>query len=233
MSLRLNLLGALVVGVGAAATAADFAEFYYDSTQGATTVYTGDLAAGILDLAHIDGRTFRAQRVPGDTGFGTFSVGGASLDAQLAFDSFNSAGMGGPGDLAIFSGTGLFGGFDFLAVDEFGESIAGFLPEVRFMDRTDDPFLPGVVGTAAVTGLQFSGLSFQGISLEDLEDQGTLFTFTMVIPGVTLEDYLASSGLGGVAVPLDTLELHINGIPTAPTGLLLAAAAMAVPRRRR
>ncbi len=228
----MRLFSVIVAGVVAAAAHAQLPDFYYDSTQGATTAYAGDLTAGVLDLAHIDDRTFRVQRVPGDTAFGTFGFAGAALDAQLDLVSFQSAGMGGPGDLAIFTGTGLFGGLDFLAVDEFGDTISGFLPEVRFVDRTDDPFLPGVVGTAAVLGVQFSGTTFQGLSVEDLEDHGTLFTFTMVIPGVTLEDYLASGGLGGALVPLDTLELHIVGIPAAPTGLLLAAGGLVAGRRR-
>lgn len=213
------------------ATAEQFPDFYYDTTQGVTTVYDGDLMDGILDLAHIDDRSFRVQRVPGATALGFYGMGSAALDAQLELLSFT--GMGGPGDIASFGGTGLFGGFDFLAVDEFGETITGYLPEFLLVDRTDDPFIPGVVGTALVHGIEFSSTTFQGISVEDLLSTGSLFTFNMVIPGVTLYDYLDSGGLGGMAIPLDTLELRVVGIPAAPTGLLVAMGALAMGRRRR
>lgn len=223
---------AVALCVCAGAASAQFADFYYDSTQGATTVYTGDLAAGLLDLNHIDGRSFRVQRVPGDTQFGFYGFNDASLDAQLELVDFTSMGMGGPGDVATFAGTGMFGGFDFLAVDEFGETMSGWLPELRFVDRTDDPVLPGVIGTGAVTDIQFSGMTFQGVGLEDLTDNGTLFTFTMVIPDLTLEEYLASNGLDGTPIPLDTLELHVLPIPAAPTALLMGAGVLAISRRR-
>lgn len=222
-----------VLGCCAAAATAQFSDFYYDTTQGAATVYTGDLMSGLLELSDIDGRSFRVQRVPGETAFGTFGTGFAALDAELELIDFTSMGMGGPGDIATFSGTGIFGGFDFLAIDELGRTMSGALPELRFVDRTDDPFLPGVIGTGFVTNLSFSDPLFQDVSLENLTDDGTLFTFTMVIPGLTLEEYLASSGLNGTPIPLDTLELHVLPIPAAPTVLLVGAGALAVSRRRR
>lgn len=228
---RAAVATASFVFVGAAA-AEQFPDFYYDTTQGASFLYSGDLTGGTFDLSHIDGRSFRAQRVPGDFAFGTFG-GQASLEAQLDLVSFTSMGMGGPGDIATFQGTGMFGGFDFLVVDEFGESFTGLLPEIRFVDRTDDPFIPGVVGTATATHLEFSGATFQGISLDDLTTTGSLFTFAMVIPGVTLEDYLATGGLGGTPIPLDTLQLRVIGIPAAPTASLVAIGALALSSRRR
>lgn len=226
---------------------AQISDFVYDTTAGATSTYTGDLTAGTLQLNDIDGRNFRVQRIPQggggsivDNGF--FGVGGASLAASMDLVAFNdNTPVGsGDGDTAIFAGAGL--GSDFVAFDEFGNSWRGNLAYFELTDATNTGVRPGIQGQGIITDIVFSGPTFQNISTSDLENLGTIFTFTFTIeegPGdpVTLEEYLASSGLGGLAVEIETIEARIQGIPLpATTGLafagLLPFCAVSMRRRR-
>lgn len=242
------VVGLAAAGAMALATQANaqISDFVYDTTAGATTSYTGDLTAGTLTLDHIVGRNFRVQRIPQGPGGaiaenGFFGVGGASLSASMDLVSFNQVDpLGfGAGDTAQFAGAGL--GNDFVAFDEFGESWSGNLSFFELFDRTDSPVRPGIEGQGFITDIVFSGPTFQGITTSDLETLGTIFTFTFVIemtPGnpVTLGEYLATGGLGGIAVEVETIEARIKGIPLPATAGLAFAGLLpfcAVSMRRR
>lgn len=230
--------GALALGAQANAQISDWV---YDTTNGATSVYTGDLTAGSLSLEDIDGSSFRVQRVaPGFNvfDFGVFGAGvgaGASLSADMSLVDWIPATPGPDGDKAIFAGAGL--GSDFVLVDEFGETLSGSIDVFELTDNTGSIILPGIVGQGSITDLVFSGSTFQNISTDDLFDFGNVLTFSFVIGGVTLEDYLASSGLGGLPVVIETVEARVRGIPLpATTGLAFAGlipfGALSARRRR-
>ncbi len=246
-----TMIGLAAAGALTLATQANaqISDFVYDTTAGATSTYTGDLTTGVLSLNHISGRNFRVQRIPqgpGDalTETGFFGVGGASLSASMNLVQFNDNTPGPPGggagDTAVFAGAGL--GSDVVLTDEFGHSISGNIGFFELTDRTNSLVRPGIEGQGFITDIVFSHDTFQDITTNDLETLGTIFTFTFVIetvPGdpVTLEDYLASSGLGGLAVEIETIEARIKGIPLpATTGLafagLLPFCAVSMRRRR-
>lgn len=226
---------------------AQISDFVYDTTAGATSTYTGDLTAGTLELNDIDGRNFRVQRIPqggggSDVANGFFGVNNASLNATMDLVSFvdNTPVGSGDGDTATFAGA--MNGSDFVATDEFGESWSGNLSFFELIDATTTGVRPGIQGQGIITDIVFSGPTFQGIATSDLDTLGTIFTFTFTIedpPGdpVTLEEYLASSGLGGLAIEIETIEARIQGIPLpATTGLafagLLPFCAVSMRRRR-
>ena len=234
-------VGALLA-LGAQANA-QITDWIYDTTNGATSVYTGDLTAGTLTLEDIDTSSFRVQRVgPGFNvfDFGVFGVGGASLSAEMSLDSFvELPPAGGPGDKAFFSGAGL--GEDFVLFDEFGNSMKGSIELFELTDNTDSLILPGILGQGSITDLVFSNNTFQNISTDDLFDFGTVLTFSFTIaPGgvpITLKEYLESSGLGGTPVVIETIEARVKGIPLpATTGLAFAGlipfGALSARRRR-
>lgn len=230
-------LAAGVLALGAQANA-QITDWVYDTTNGGTSVYTGDLTAGTLTLADIDGSSFRVQRVgPGFNvfDFGVFGVGGASLSAEMALTDWLPASPGPDGDKAIFAGAGL--GEDFVLADEFGNTMKGSIDAFELTDNTGSIILPGIVGQGSITDLVFSGSTFQNISTDDLFDFGTVLTFSFTIGSVTLEDYLASSGLGGTEVVIETIEARVKGIPLpATTGLAFAGlipfGALSARRRR-
>ncbi len=243
------LVGFAAAGALALASQANaqISDFVYDTTAGATTVYTGDLSSGTLSLDDINGRNFRVQRIPQggggslvETGF--FGTGSAALSASMDLVSFNdNTPIGnGAGDTATFAGA--MSGSDFVATDEYGNTWSGNLAFFELTDRTNSMVRPGIEGQGVITDIVFSGPTFQDITTSDLVDLGTIFTFTFVIeqaPGdpVTLEEYLASSGLGGLAVEIETIEARIRGIPLpATTGLafagLLPFCAVSMRRRR-
>lgn len=247
MSIFNKLVGFAAVGALTLASQANaqVTDFIYDTTAGATSTYTGDLTSGTLALEDINGRNFRVQRLGDgftDTEDGFFGTGGASLNASMDLVQFNdNTPVGsGAGDTAEFAGA--MNGNDFTAFDEFGNSWSGNLAFFELTDRTNSLVRPGIEGQGVITDIVFSGPTFQGISTSDLQDLGTIFTFTFVIeqaPGdpVTLEEYLASSGLGGLAVEIETIEARIKGIPLpATTGLafagLLPFCAVSMRRRR-
>ncbi len=244
-----TMVGLAAAGALTLATQANaqISDFVYDTTAGATSTYTGDLNTGALALNHIDGRNFRVQRIPQgagdpDVANGFFNVGGSSLAASMDLIQFNdNTPVGsGAGDTADFAGA--MSGSDFQVFDEFGNSWSGNLSRFELTDRTNSLIRPGIEGQGFITDIVFSGPTFQGITTSDLETLGTIFTFTFVIetvPGdpVTLEEYLASGGLGGLAVEIETIEARIKGIPLpATTGLafagLLPFCAVSMRRRR-
>lgn len=217
----------LTVGTVAAFGSAVYAAqepFVYDTTAGTETVYSGDLTAGTLSLTSIDGRSFRVQRVGGDVALGEFGVGGpppASLSATMMLVDWEDNSDGIPdGDFATFTGVG---GMDFVVNDEFGETWSGHIDEFLLTDRSDS-LIPGIEGQGTIKDLVFSGPTFQGIDTTGLVDEGTIFTFSFTIPGISLETYLATSGLGGLPVEVETVEARIDGfVPLPPTtGLALA-----------
>jgi len=241
------MVGFAAVGAVALATQANaqISDFVYDTTAGAATVYQGDLNSGTLTLEDINGRNFRVQRIGNGVNFtenGFFGTGGASLNASMDLIQFNdNTPVGsGAGDTAEFAGA--MSGSDFVAADEFGNTWSGNLAFFELTDRTNSLVRPGIEGQGVITDIVFSGPTFQNITTDDLANLGTIFTFTFVIeqaPGdpVTLEEYLASNGLGGLAVEIETIEARIKGIPLpATTGLafagLLPFCAVSMRRRR-
>lgn len=242
-----TMVGLAAAGAMTLATQANaqITDFVYDTTAGATSTYTGDLTSGMLSLNHINGRNFRVQRIGGGTTLtenGFFGVNGAALSANMNLVQFNdNTPVGnGAGDTAEFAGAGL--GTDVVLTDEFGHTISGNIGFFELTDRTNSLVRPGIEGQGIITDIVFSHDTFQDITTNDLETLGTIFTFSFVIetvPGnpVTLEDYLASSGLGGLAVEIETIEARIKGIPLpATTGLafagLLPFCAVSMRRRR-
>jgi hypothetical protein len=222
---------AIAVACSASLAFSQVQDFVYDTTAGATSTYTGDLTTGTLSLSHINGRSFRAQRVGGQAELGFFGIGGASLNGTLDLIQFNdNTPVGsGAGDTADFAGA--MSGSDFQVFDEFGNSISGNLSVFELTDRTNSLIRPGIEGQGIIRDIVFSGPTFQDITTSDLETSGTIFTFTFVIetvPGdpVTLEEYLASSGLGGLAVEIETIEMRIKEFPLpSATGLAVAGLA--------
>jgi hypothetical protein len=224
-----------VAALGSAAYATT-APFVYDTTAGTETVYSGDLTAGTLSLTSIDGRSFRAQRVGHSVALGEFGVGTppASLSAMMTLTGWTPSGdPTGAGDEATFTG---MGGMDFVVHDEFGEMWAGHIDEFRVTDRSDS-LIPGIEGQGTIKDLVFSGPTFQGVDVTNLVDEGTIFSFLFTIPGITLKNYLETSGLGGLPIEVETVEARVAGfVPLPPTtGLALAGLipfAVAGGRRR-
>ena len=224
---------------------AQITDWVYDTTEGANSTYTGDLTAGTLNINHIAGRNFRVQRIGGgvvftEDGFFEGTALGGSLASSMNLVSFNDSGSAdGSGDTADFAGA--MAGSDFVVVDEFGNSMSGNIPFFELTDRTNSLVRPGIEGQGFITDIVFSGDTFQNLTVSDLETQGTIFTFSFTIEfngsPVNLEQYLASSGLGGVDVEIETIEAHIKGIPLpATTGLAFAGLApfgVLTMRRRR
>lgn len=225
--------GALVACLLGAATDADgyFWDFRYDTTAGASSTYTGDLSDGTLTLDAIAGRSFRVQ-YKNHVSLGTFGVGGASLNAAMDLVQFNdNTPVGsGAGDTAYFAGAQ--GGNDLVLLDEFGESMSGNISFFELTDRTNSAVRPGIEGQGIIEDIIFSGPSFQGADTTDVFNTGTVFTFTFVIeegPGdpVTLEEYLASSGLNGLAIEVETIEMLVRGHVPLPGTAGLAFAGLA------
>jgi hypothetical protein len=220
---RLILSIGAVAAVGSAAHATP-APFVYDTTAGTETVYTGDLTAGTLSLTSIDGRSFRVQRVGQSAALGEFGVGAppASLNASMTLVNFDNQGtpIDPIGDTALFTGVG---GMDFVVRDEFGGTWSGHIGEFLLTDRSDS-FIPGIEGQGFIEDLVFSGPTFQGIDVTGLVDEGTIFSFAFTIPGISLKNYLETSGLGGLPIEVETVEARVDGfVPLPPTtGLALA-----------
>lgn len=216
--------------------------FVYDTTAGTFTTYTGDLTDGTLNLQSInDGlHSYRVQRVGVDTELGFYGIGDADFGAELFLhNSIPSGDPTGAGDLAVFAGAG--GGFDFVATDTFGNTFRGNVPRFELEDRSD-ALRPGIEGQGFLRDIVFSGPTFEGVDVAEFFDDdpivnGTVFTFTFLIPGVNLQTYLATSGLGGAEVEVETVELRLQRVPLpATTGLAFAGLVpfgLATARRRR
>ncbi|MCK4871764.1 MAG: hypothetical protein KAS72_03465 [Phycisphaerales bacterium] len=234
--IRAIVAAASCIIIGSGIASADMiGDFIYDATDAVESVYAGSLASGTLTLESMPGGNYRVQRIgiPGEVALGFYGTGSADLNASLDLVSFNSAGAGGPGDMAVFAGTGALAGYDFIATDEYGETLSGIVPYMELIDDTDALVLPGVLGFGLVTDIVFSDSTFQGIDVTGLVTEGSILTFAVVVQGITLETYLETNGMGGVPLPLETLEMHIAPIPSAPTGLILGIGCMAASRRRR
>ncbi|MCK4872274.1 MAG: hypothetical protein KAS72_06080 [Phycisphaerales bacterium] len=217
-----GLATAAVLAIGSQASAIH--DFVYDTTAGASSHYTGDLTAGTLTLEDIDGRNFRVQRQGTSQvalGFFGAGVGPASMVASVDLTNWIDSGdPNGYGDVAVFAGA--MSGTDFLAVDEFGNTFSGNIPVFELTDRSD-ALRPGIEGQGFITDIAFSAPTFQGVTTSDLYDYGSIFTFTFSITGVNLETYLATSGLGGQLIEVETIEARVYGIPLpATTGLAFA-----------
>jgi hypothetical protein len=197
----------------------DAGDFVYDTTAGLTCVYTGDLNNGVMVLLDIDGRAFRAQLFwndGSDVANGIFGVGGASFYARIELVEFidNTPVGSGAGDVAVFAGAGT--GSDMVITDEFGNTMQASVDWYELTDRTNSMVRPGIEGIAALSDVAFLDPEFQGLCTQHQQSTATVFTFTWVIeqaPGdlVTLEEYLASSGLGGLRVEIETLEMRVRG----------------------
>ncbi|MFG0253352.1 MAG: hypothetical protein ACF8NJ_10815, partial [Phycisphaerales bacterium JB038] len=197
----------------------DVARFIFDTTAGATGTYDGDLSAGVWSLQDIDGQEFRSQRifywVPPDVANGTFGAGPgpASFELTLHLVEFiDRPPLWGP-DLAIFEGEG--NGMDLVIVDEQGNRLEANVAAFELVDHSAGGIPPGYVGGGIVTDVVLSGDEFQGICARNLGSEGHVYVLIPVIndpPGdpVTLEEYLASGGLGGLEVEVDTIEYLVR-----------------------
>ncbi|MFG0253351.1 MAG: hypothetical protein ACF8NJ_10810 [Phycisphaerales bacterium JB038] len=211
--------GPLLASAPAALSQVNAGDFVYDTTAGLTCVYTGDLSTGVMVLQDIDGRPFRAQLFwddGSDVANGIFGVGGASFYAGIDLVQFidNTPVGSGAGDVAVFAGAGA--GTDVVITDEFGNTMQASVVEYALTDRTSSMVRPGLEGIAVLDDVVFLDPEFQGLCTQHQQSTALLFTFTWVIeqaPGdpVTLEEYLASSGLGGLAVEVETLEMRVQG----------------------
>lgn len=214
-----------------AAASAQAADFVLDTTLGTYLNYTGDAQSGILDLAPMDGASFRAQLIGQQVEFGNFGVGGATLDSSLQLDSFTDASLPGygDGDYAYFSGV-LNSPYDLMIADEFGNTLSASVDIFEFIDSTASPVLPGLNGQGLLSDVQFSSNTFQGINIPDNLNEGTFYIYVQTSNGWdSLGDLLDSSGEGVVY----TFEMHLVPAPgTATLGTMLFGT-MALRRRRR
>lgn len=229
-------LGLVMVAVSTSIISSDTCsaqalDFVYDTTLGTTTSYTGDLSQGTLSINHIAGRNFRVQELGGgvvvvENGVYEGTALGGSLFASMNLVSFNDSGSyDGSGDTAIFSGNHV--GNDFVVVDEFGHYMSGDIDLFELTDRTNSQVRPGIEGQGTISNIIFSSSTFQGLLVDGIQTFGNVFTFTFVVeqtPGnpVSLEEYLASGGLGGLQIEIETLEVDIPGGAPLPATSALA-----------
>jgi hypothetical protein len=202
--------------------------FVYDTTLGTYVNYDGDLNAGLLNIADIDGRSFRVQVLDDGTGLGSFGVGGAmvGMDVELVDFVDNGDPGFGPADTASFQGVDGVD-FDFMITDEFGETMSGNIDLLELTDRTGSPVLPGLEGQALITEVVFSGTTFQGVNLPAGLDRGSFYIFLETTDDwQTLGDFLETGGEG----PQLTLEIRL--IPAPSTMALFGLAGLVVRRRR-
>ncbi len=195
-------------------------DFIYDTTAGLAYIYTGDLDSGVMTFHDIDGRNFRVQRLGSlpdvDNGFFGAGPGPASFFASIHLLEFvdNTPVGSGSGDVAVFAGDG--SGSDVVITDEQGNTIEANVVRLELTDNTSSPVRPGWEGAAELSALTFSGVEFQRICAQHVGSAATAYTFTFVIEQapsdpVTVEEYLASGGLGGLHVEMETLEVRVGG----------------------
>jgi hypothetical protein len=210
----LAAVGALMLCAQIAPAQWDVAALVFDSTDGATGTYNGDLNTGVWNLQAIDGQSFRTQRIwhtpPFDMGHGVFGAGPgpASYELMLHLVEFiDRPPLWGP-DVAIFEGDG--SGVDLVVVDEQGNRLEASVASLELTDRTANP-IPTYQGSGTVTDVVLSGDEFQGVCARNLRSDGLVFVIMRALedsPGdpITLEEYLASGGLDGLEVEIEAIE---------------------------
>jgi hypothetical protein len=213
--------------VCAGASYADL-DFRYDTTYGTEMNYVGGLDAGVLSFDSVPGITYRVQLVGGDVALGTFGVGGASLEADVEFLTFNDlqdVGYG-QGDLAEFQGMPN-DPLNLEIMDEFGNSMVATIDYMQLYDATSSPYAPGIQGQASLVNVEFSGPTFQGIDISPDLDAGFMYVFIEQGNWGTMGALLD----GGGSAPVYTMEISL--IPAPGTLIGLGAMTGLIARRRR
>ncbi|MFG0252118.1 MAG: hypothetical protein ACF8NJ_04510, partial [Phycisphaerales bacterium JB038] len=100
--------------------------------------------------------------------------------------------------------------FDLTLEDGSGNLIRAELQTLEFIDHTNHVYLPRIEGFGLLQGIEFIGDEFLDINTEHLGRTGTVLVTICPEPGCTLEDYLASGGLGDW-IQVEDFVLVIDG----------------------